>query len=87
MAARTVPHPMSIDSARYPRLSRIDTPAEKHPAIRVKEREPDIGAIEAGIADVHRCVRAAMTALAGASATPRPRKAPLHREICSIVTG
>ncbi len=28
MAARTVPHPMSIDSARYPRLSRIDTPAD-----------------------------------------------------------
>ena len=28
MAARTVPHPMSIDSARYPRLSRIDSPAD-----------------------------------------------------------
>ena len=28
MTARTVPFPMSIDPARYPRLSRIDTPAD-----------------------------------------------------------
>ena len=28
MAARTAPPPMSIDPARYPRLSRIDTPAD-----------------------------------------------------------
>ena len=28
MAARTAPLPMSIDPARYPRLSRIDTPAD-----------------------------------------------------------